>query len=217
MKFDCLLFDLDGTLIDSRADLATSINLTLQDLGLDILPEPRVIGFVGEGVRLLVERALQASLARAPKEELVLRALEIYAAHYRAHLLDQTRTYAGVYETLAALEHLPKAVVTNKPIAFTEIILAELELKKYFRAVLGGDSTPERKPAPMPLLEAARQCGVAPENCLMIGDTKIDMEAGKAAGMRTCGFLGGFRGAGELVKAEASFLIENFDDLLKLI
>lgn len=217
MKFQGLLFDLDGTLIDSRADIATSLNLTLRDLGFITLPEPRVIEFVGEGVRLLVERALRASLERMPEEELIERALPIYAGHYRAHLLDQTHLYEGVRETLAALASFPKAVVTNKPIAFTKIILQELNLENNFRAVLGGDSTPERKPAPLPLLEAARQCAVTAAHCLMVGDTKIDMEAGKAAGMKTCGFIGGFRGAGELRNANADFLIEKIPDLLTLI
>ena len=217
MNFRGLLFDLDGTLIDSRADLVTSVNLMLDELGYMPLPATQVITFVGEGMRLLIERALRASLAREPEESLVLHALDVYGGTYQEHLLDQTRAYPEVYETLAALSHLPKAVVTNKPHAFTMTILDALDLQQHFVAVIGGDSLPERKPAPAPLLEAARLCKVAPTDCLMIGDTKVDMLAGKAAGMKTCGFVGGFRGERELIEANADFLIERFGELQNLI
>lgn len=217
MNFRGLLFDLDGTLVDSRADLVTSVNLMLDEFGFVPLPATQIITFVGEGMRLLIERALRASLSDEPDETQVLRALEVYSGKYREHLLDQTRAYPEVYETLAAFAHLPKAVVTNKPREFTLTILAALDLARHFTAVIGGDSLPERKPAPMPLLEAARLCEVAPTACLMIGDTKVDMQAGKAAGMKTCGYVGGFRGKKELVAANADFLIERFGELQNLI
>ena len=217
MNFRGLLFDLDGTLIDSRADLVTSVNLMLDELGCLPLPATQIITFVGEGMRLLIERALRASLSQKPEEALVLHALEVYAGKYRKHLLDQTRVYPEVDEMLTALAHLPKAVVTNKPHEFTITILDALDLQQHFVAVIGGDSLPERKPAPAPLLEAARLCEVAPTDCLMIGDTKVDMLAGKAAGMKTCGYVGGFRGERELVEAKADFLIERFGELPKLL
>lgn len=217
MNFRALLFDLDGTLIDSRADLVTSINLTLDELGYETLPAAQVITFVGEGIRLLVERALQASLQRLPEEAQILRALEIYAGKYRQHLLDQTRLYPQVLDTLNALSDLPKVVVTNKPIEFTLTILEALDLQRHFAVVLGGDSLAERKPSPLPLLEAARVCEAAPTDCLMIGDTRIDMLAGHAAGMKTCGYVAGFRGSAELVAAQADFLIEQFGELCELV
>lgn len=217
MNFRALLFDLDGTLIDSRADLVTSINLMLDDLGYVTLPAAQVITFVGEGIRLLVERSLRASLQQEPEETQILTALEVYAGKYREHLLDQTRVYPEVYETLTALHSLPKAVVTNKPIEFTKPILEALDLQQHFVAVLGGDSLPERKPSPAPLLEAARLCEVAPADCLMIGDTQIDMLAGQAAGMKTCGYVGGFRGEAELLAAQADFLVTRFGELTALV
>ena len=217
MNFRGLLFDLDGTLVDSRADLVTSVNLMLDELGYVPLPATQIITFVGEGMRLLIERALRASLSQEPDEALVLHALEVYRGKYREHLLDQTQAYPEVYETLEAFAHLPKAVVTNKPLEFTVTILEALDLQRHFVAVIGGDSLPERKPAPAPLLEAARLCDVAPRGCLMIGDTKVDMLAGKAAGMKTCGFVGGFRGKEELIAAHADFLIDRFGELQKLI
>ena len=217
MTYRCLLFDLDGTLIDSRADLTTSINLMLDELGRAPLSLERVVTLIGEGVRLLVESALRATQESEPQDAEIDRALEIYRRHYRVHLLDQTRAYPGVYETLAALRYLPKAVITNKPYDFSLHILEALGLRSHFEVILGGDSLPERKPSPLPLLEAARRCGCAPAESLMIGDSQVDVLAGRAAGMMTCGFVAGFRGREELVAAGADVLIERFEELLKVM
>ncbi|HZS04584.1 MAG TPA: phosphoglycolate phosphatase [Blastocatellia bacterium] len=217
MGYGCLLFDLDGTLIDSRADLANSVNLMLAELGRGPLPRERVLGFVGEGVRLLVERALRAGFGREVRDAEIERALGIYLRHYGEHLLDETKLYPGVAETLAALTHIPKAVVTNKPYQFTATILERLGVLSHFAAVLGGDSLPERKPAPQPLVEAARRCGRDPAECLMVGDSRVDVVAGHAAGMKTCGFVAGFRGRDELVEAGADLLIERFSELQEVI
>jgi len=217
MSYKCLLFDLDGTLVDSRADLANSVNLMLAELGREALHDSRVLAFVGEGARLLVERALTATQHDPPLEPELDHALEVFRRHYREHLLDQTRAYPDVVETLARLGHLPKAIVTNKPYDFTVALLEGLGLLSHFQVVFGGDSLPERKPSPMMLLEAARQCGVAPSTCLMVGDTKFDVAAGRAAGMKTCGYIPGFRGRTELAEAGADFMIERFRELCVLV
>lgn len=217
MPYRCLLFDLDGTLIDSREDLTNCVNLMLAELGLPELPAARVMTFIGEGLRLLVERSLRASQNGQPEEVQIDRAIAIYRRHYRAHLLDRTRPYPEVVEMLDYFAHLPKAVVTNKPYDFTLPILDGLGLSKYFAAVLGGDSLPERKPSPAPLIEAARRCEVSPAGCLMIGDSFVDVRAGHAAGMKTCGYVAGFRGRAELVEAGADFLIERFSELRNIV
>lgn len=216
MSFRALLFDLDGTLIDSRADLATSINLMLDELGYGTLPATQVISFVGEGIRLLVERSLRASLQYEPAEAQILQALDVYAGKYREHLLDQTQLYPQVQNTLEAIS-LPKAIVTNKPYEFTITILEALDLSRHFTAILGGDSLPERKPSPLPLLEAARLCAASPADCLMVGDSRVDILSGQAAGMKTCGYAAGFRGREELIAANADFLIEQFGELRQLV
>jgi len=217
MSYKCLLFDLDGTLVDSRADLANSVNLMLAELGCGPLSSCRVLNFVGEGARLLVERALTASTEVAPLPSDVDHALEVFRRRYREHLLDCTRVYPEVEETLAHLDYLPKAIVTNKPYEFSVALLEGLGMLSQFRVVLGGDSLPERKPSPMMLLEAARYCGVEPASCLMVGDTKFDVTAGRAARMKTCGYIPGFRGRTELAEAGADFLIERFSELQILV
>lgn len=217
MSYKCLLFDLDGTLVDSRADLANSVNLMLAELGLKVLPSVRVLNFVGEGARLLVERALAASAECEPLPSDVDHALSVYQKHYAEHLLDETCVYPEVTETLAHLDYLPKAIVTNKPYGFSVALLEGLGMLSQFKVVLGGDSLPERKPSPMMLLEAARSCGVEPAECLMVGDTKFDVTAGRAAKMKTCGYIPGFRGRTELAEAGADFLIERFSELQMLV
>lgn len=217
MNYRCLLFDLDGTLIDSRADIAGSVNRTLIELALPTLPFDLVLTFVGEGVRLLVTRALRASLGREPEEAEIDHTLTVYFRHYGEHLLDETSIYPEVTETLHALQALPKAVVTNKPYEFTMTILARLNLLPHFQAVLGGDSLPERKPSPLMLLAAARQCETEPGDCLMIGDSRVDMQAGQAAGMKTCGYIAGFRGRDELAGAGADYLMERFCELAQIV
>lgn len=217
MQFRCLLFDLDGTLVDSRADIANSVNLTLTEMGRTVLPAETVHNFIGEGVRLLLERALRATQVNDPLANEIEIAWEIYQRVYRAHMLDQTRLYPGVAEALEDLRAWPKAVVTNKPYEFTADLLEGIGLLKHFDVVLGGNSLPERKPSPLMLLEAARRCEAVPAECLMIGDSWVDIEAGRSAGMQTVGYVGGFRGRTELEAAGANYLIEGFDELSEIV
>jgi phosphoglycolate phosphatase len=217
MSYQCLLFDLDGTLVDSRADLTKSVNLMLAELDRAPLPSGQVLTYIGEGVRLLVERSLCATAEVAPTTLELDHAVEVFRRHYRTHLLDQTYIYPEVEATLARLAHLPLAIVTNKPYDFTLALLDGIGLRAQFKVILGGDSLPERKPSPLMLLEAARRCGVEPAQCLMIGDSRVDVAAGQAAGMKTCGFVAGFRGRTELVEAGVDFVIERFSELCMLV
>ncbi len=217
MSYQCLLFDLDGTLVDSRADLITSVNLMLAEFGRESLPDARVLKFVGEGVRLLVERALRADQNGAPPSHDIDYALEVFRRHYREHLLDRTRVYPEVKQTLAQLGHIPKAIVTNKPYEFTISLLEGVGLWPYFEVVIGGDCLSERKPSPLMLFEAARRCGVHASECLMVGDSRVDVEAGRAANMKTCGYIPGFRGRTELVEAGVDYVIERFSELCPLV
>jgi len=177
-----VLFDLDGTLIDSRADLATGVNLTRRDLGLPPLAPAVIAGFVGEGVRTLLARALPECPARLEE------ALALNHGHYCDHLLDETRLYPGALETLARLSASGwrLALVTNKPRAFTDLILAGLGVAPFLSAVVGGGDGPRLKPDPAPLLQALAACGAEAAPSWMVGDHCADLEAGRRAGLRRC-------------------------------
>lgn len=217
MSYNCLLFDLDGTLIDSRDDLADSVNLTLSELNLANLPVKTIYDFIGEGVFNLVNRSISASLKRESEVEFSNRGVEIFRKIYAANCLVKTKLYEDVSETLDKLGDFQKAVITNKPWNFSVRILEGLGISHHFKIVCGGDSFAERKPSPIPLVETAKSLNCLPEECLMIGDSWVDIEAGKNARMKTCGCIFGFRGRDELEEAGADYLIEKFSDLKQIL
>jgi len=178
-----LVFDLDGTLIDSRRDICTAVNRMRADLGLGPLGLEDVVGMVGEGARVLVERAL----APTALPDQVARALPAYLAYYDEVALDTTRAYDGIPQMLERLSAaFPLAVLSNKGETMSRRILAALGLATRFQAILGGDSLPSRKPDPAGLRLAAERLGVAATELWLIGDTRIDAATAEAAG---CGFL----------------------------
>ncbi len=183
------LFDLDGTLIDSRHDLTTAVNRVRAELGAGPLSVAAVTGFVGDGIVKLLERALADVPGVAP--EAVLSRLQ---AAYDACALDATRPYPGVTGMLDELRRAGNrlAVVTNKPEAVSRRILEGLGLLSRLDAVVGGDTTPRLKPDPAPLLFALRQVRGTPEHAWMIGDNWTDLDAGRAAGTRCCFCAYGF-------------------------
>jgi phosphoglycolate phosphatase len=179
MPIDAFLFDLDGTLVDSVADLTTAVNLLRGELGLPELDCATVRDYVGDGATLLVRRALPVG---AFGEEPVRR----FLALYRGHLLDATRPYPGILPFLERHAGRPMAVVTNKPLELARELLEGLGLGHFFPVVIGGDSAAEKKPSPAPLLMALEGLGAHPQNAVMIGDHHTDLRAGAAAGVRTC-------------------------------
>lgn len=216
MNFKCLLFDLDGTLIDSRDDLADSVNLMLSELNLANLPSEKIYNFIGEGVFNLVNRSISASLQKESDKDFSEYSVEVFRKIYAGNCLVKTKFYEGVAETLDKLGDYQKAVITNKPHDFSVKILEGLGISQHFSLIVGGDTFPERKPSPVPLLGAVENLGFTNEESLMIGDSWVDVEAGKNANIKTCGCIFGFRGRAELEKAEADFLIEKFSDLSKI-
>lgn len=217
MSFKALLFDLDGTLIDSRDDLADSVNLMLSELNLANLPSETIYNFICEGVFNLVNRSISASLQKESEKDFSESAVEVFRKIYAENCLVKTKIYEGVAETLDKLGDYQKAVVTNKPHDFSVKILEDLEISQHFSLVIGGDSFPERKPSPVPLLSAVEKLGFSFDEALMIGDSWVDIEAGKNANIKTCGCVFGFRGREELEKAGADFMIEKFSDLQYLL
>lgn len=174
-----IVFDLDGTLVDSRGDLAAAVDAVRRDLGLAPLAPGAIEAMVGEGARLLVERALGGE--RGP--EAIEPALAAFFGHYDRLCLRTTRAFPGVGEALSALASLrPLAVLTNKPERFAVRILAALDLARHFQLVVGGDTLPVRKPDPATLRHVAEQLRLPPSACLLVGDSRIDAETAARAG-----------------------------------
>jgi phosphoglycolate phosphatase len=207
------LFDLDGTLIDSRADITGSVNRTLARMNLPQLHESRITDFVGNGMQVLVERTLREATGASPESSMTQEGIRLFQEEYSNHLLDRTYLYPHVKEGLDRLSWARFAVVSNKPEMFSRRILDGLGIGSRFFIVLGGDSTPKHKPDPASLLMAMKYCRVPAMLTAMVGDSPVDMQAGKAAGVTTCGVLGGYRPAKELEIAGCDLII---DSLLEL-
>ena len=203
-----LIFDLDGTLIDSGLDLALSVNATLEHLGRAPLPHEQIYGYVGKGAAKLIEQALGAGVSAAECE----RGLAHFLAYYRAHMLDHTVTYPGVREGLAALAHLPMAVLTNKPVRFSEAIVQGLGLGDYFRFVYGGNSFPTKKPDPAGMEALLRDFGLSPSEAMLVGDSEVDVLTARNAGTWACGVTYGL-GAEKMGEYPPDVLLNSLEEL----
>jgi phosphoglycolate phosphatase len=192
-------FDLDGTLVDSRRDLASAVNRLRGERGLQPVSLAAVGGMVGEGARVLVERAL----ADTPPGDLDAD-LARFLEHYAAVCVDTTRPYPGVEALLhTAAARWPLAVLTNKPEGLSRRVLSALGLDSRFQVVVGGDTLPVRKPAAEAALHVARSLGVEPPALLLVGDSGVDARTASAAGCRLALVLWGYGDAAELAAAEA--------------
>ncbi|WP_269533287.1 phosphoglycolate phosphatase [Chitinimonas sp. BJYL2] len=176
--------DLDGTLLDTIADLAAAANAMRAELGLNPLAQPRLESFVGGGMVQLVHRALTDSHDGRAHPELLEAGVDAFCRHYDAMLANTTRPYPGVVDGLQQMLSLglKLAVVTNKPYRFSVPVLERTGLLPFFALVLGGDSLPEKKPHPLPLLHVCEYFGIAPAELLMIGDSHFDRDAALNAG-----------------------------------
>jgi phosphoglycolate phosphatase len=215
ISIDCLLFDLDGTIIDSRSDLARSVNLTLADLGRRPLDEADIAAFVGDGVWVLIRRCLKAAdpQHQEPGPQLHQKALALLRNHYSEQMLVQTHLYPNVQETLSRFDRKKIGLVTSKESDFARQLLEHFGLMAYFDCIIGGDTLPERKPDPKPVQEAISRLGVSAGESLMVGDSENDVIAGKAAGARTCAVTYGFRTREQLLVTAPDVLIDSFEQL----
>jgi phosphoglycolate phosphatase len=207
------LFDLDGTLIDSRADITCAVNLALARMNLPPLHESRISDFVGSGVPILMERSLREITGREPEGSLIKKGIDLFREEYARHLLDRTCLYPNVREGLDRLSWARFAVVSNKPEIYSRRILEGLGIGDRFSVILGGDSIQKRKPDPESLIKAMHACKVPSRETAMVGDSAVDIQAGKAAGVATCGVLGGFRPREELEAAGCDLIIESLTEL----
>jgi phosphoglycolate phosphatase len=207
---DCrvLVFDLDGTLIDSKQDLVVSVNAVRAHFGHSDLDAEKVSEYVGDGAAMLVRRALGEAATEADVEA----ALHFFIQHYRAHMLAHTLPYPGVRETLEALSPRPMAVLTNKPVRISRDIIHALGLSRFFSCVYGGDSFDRKKPDPMGLEAILRELGAAPREAMMVGDSDVDIKTARNAGTWACGATYGFQ-AERLTACAPDLLLDRFEDL----
>jgi len=189
-----LVFDLDGTLIDSRLDLVHSVNAMLEHFHKPPLPDDVIARYVGDGAPMLVRRAL----GDPDEEPFVQEALEFFLSYYRVHKLDHTQLYDGIREALTTIRDSKEtsdrrmAVLTNKPVHPSRAIVDALELGEFFVRVYGGNSFHTKKPDPLGVHRLLHETGVAPEEAVMIGDTSTDVITGRNSGLWTCGVGYGF-------------------------
>lgn len=207
---DLLLFDMDGTLIDTRQDLTNSINYARQQFKLSPLTLEDVLQSVGDGVKNLLKRTLPFS-----DEEKIAQALSHFREHYKEHLLDFSKYYPGVPAVLNFFKNKKKVVVSNKPERFTQKIIDGLGANDDFLLVIGGD-TVGLKPGPEPVLYALQQLDVQPEKAVIIGDSPSDMIAGRKAGTLTCAVTYGYRARDLLEKYDPDFIIDSMIQLKEL-
>ena len=191
MRIELVVFDLDGTLIDSKLDLALAVNATRAEAQLLALEHETVFSYVGDGAPTLIRRALGEEAG----EEQLQHSLEFFLVYYRLHMLDNTRLYPGVRE---ALDHmlaagLRLAVLTNKPVRFSRDLIRGLGLAGHFQAVYGGNSFDTKKPDPEGLRKVIAEMGVAPEETLVVGDSGVDVQTARNAGAWACGVTYGFQ------------------------
>jgi phosphoglycolate phosphatase len=204
-----LIFDLDGTLIDSKLDLALAVNAALEEMGRAELPHETIFSYVGQGAPNLIARAL----GEGANEEECLRGLEFFIKYYSVHKLDNTSVYPGVRETLDTLKGMPMAILTNKPVGASRGIVEGLGLTGHFQFIYGGNSFERKKPDPMGVESIMREFGAAPAQVMFVGDSEIDVLTARNAGTWVCGVTYGF-GSHLLAEYPPDLLVDNLTELL---
>jgi phosphoglycolate phosphatase len=208
-----VVFDLDGTLIDSRRDIVEAANHALGRHGFEALPPREIETYVGDGARLLLSRAARVSEDDQRLPEL----LSAFLDYYTRHPLDHTTLMPGASAALRALSEFPLAICTNKPRVTSERVLDGLGLAPLFQVLAAGDDLPQRKPDPAPIFHIAGALGLAPEELVVVGDGAQDVLAGKRAGARTVGLEGGIQPIERLLAAAPDVLLPSLAELPPLV
>ncbi|MDM8568062.1 phosphoglycolate phosphatase [Thiotrichales bacterium HSG1] len=215
---ELVLVDLDGTMIDTAADLAYATDGMLSKLNLPQQGEVKVRTWVGNGVKTLVARALEGKMNPNPEPELLEQALDIFDILYSSVNGDYSQPYAGVVEGLEWVksQNINLACITNKAEKFTLPLLKAKELEKYFSFVISGDSLPKKKPDPMPLLHAAKHFNVDPKKSLMIGDSTNDVQAARAAGFQILCVTYGYNHGQDIRLANPDAILDSLEQISEL-
>lgn len=210
MEIELIVFDLDGTLIDSKVDLANAVNATRRDLGLEGLADTVVFSYVGNGAPVLIRKAL----GEGYPEERYEKSLQFFLQYYREHMLDHTRLYPGTREALERMREagLKMAVLTNKPVRFSRDLLRGLGVAEYFAVVYGGNSFETKKPHREGLDKIMAELGARPERTLVVGDSAVDVRTARNAGALACGVTWGFQPE-TLAEEAPDFLVGNWEEL----
>ncbi|MEQ8199927.1 MAG: HAD-IA family hydrolase [Syntrophomonadaceae bacterium] len=214
ISLETVIFDFDGVIIDSGTDITSAVNHTRGLFGLPDLPGATIIEYIGDGVRVLVERSFKGC---AP--EVLEQALSQYRKYYQAHALDETRLYPHVRTTLEAISSRGKkiALVTNKSEPLAELILSGLQVRPYFNLVVGPESVQRMKPDPQGLVKVLDTFQTAARRAIMVGDTHSDIEAGRRAGTWTCGARYGLGNKKNLVMSRPDLMIDDIAELMAYI
>jgi phosphoglycolate phosphatase len=207
-----LIFDLDGTVIDSQRDLILSVNAMLKEMGREQLHEDTISGYIGHGAPQLVEQALGAGSTEEERQH----ALKFFLGYYEDHKMDNTGAYPGVPEALEHLAPFPMAILTNKPVRISNRILEALGLAKYFRAVYGGNSFETKKPDPLGAQTILREFAAAPAEAILIGDSEVDIQTARNAGTLAAAVNYGF-GAHDRAAHPADIYLDRLTDLVPLL
>ncbi|UJF22534.1 phosphoglycolate phosphatase [Shewanella sp. OMA3-2] len=218
-RIRAIAFDLDGTLVDSVPDLAAATNATLLELALPQASEEQVRGWVGNGARMLIHRALSFALAKEVDETLLTDTMPKFMRHYGEYLEKYSRLYPNVLSTLTTLKQAGYrlAVVTNKPYRFTIPLLEAFGLSDFFDYVLGGDSLARMKPDPLPLNHLLQQWQIQPQQLLMIGDSKNDILAAKSANVAVIGLTYGYNYGEHISLSEPNEVCDDFGQISRFL
>jgi phosphoglycolate phosphatase len=218
-KKKLLIFDLDGTLIDSAPDLALAINSMMEDLNFDPIPLDVIKGFIGNGAKTLVSRSLSYRHQHRVSRELYDRAFQKFMEAYKSNPCEKTKLYPGVKETLKYLkgEGYQMVICTNKPEGFLAPILEGLDIDRYFDNWIGETSLNEKKPSGLPLLYLAKEALAPIDSCLMIGDSRNDVLAASNANMESIGLSYGYNYGEGLKKYNPTVIINKFINLKKIL
>ncbi|NLJ34444.1 MAG: HAD-IA family hydrolase [Firmicutes bacterium] len=207
-KVQTLILDFDGTLIDSHLDIAKAANYTLRKMGRPELAIEQIKGYIGGGLGPLLKKSLGEE-----NLNLFAEAMPIYRQYYYEHCTDYTTLYPGAREILEHFRDRDIAMATNKMFALTMKILEHFDIARYFKIVLGPDSVQRRKPHPEAIEKILTELGNPKETALMVGDTRFDIEAGKNAGIMTCGVTYGFGSRQEVEECGADIIIDGLQEL----
>lgn len=214
-----VLFDLDGTLVDTAPDIAIAVNRMREEMGRRAYPEHRILEWIGEGAARLVQRALAGDAGGSPPSGDVEDGLELFRRHYAAGICVLSKPYPHVRRVLETLRAsgVGTACVTNKPEALTRLLLDELSLTPAFDVIVGGDTLEFRKPRPEPVQHACRRLNLAPEDAVFVGDSMTDCRAAAAAGVPMVAVTYGYHRGADLTRASCAAMIDSLEALPEIL